>query len=57
MEKNCTKCGENFECKADKIKSCYCYNIEISEIQLKKIQLLYEDCLCISCLKYCEKIR
>lgn len=49
--KSCPRCGNKFECKIGNITQCQCFEIKLSKNELVFIKELYEDCLCINCLR------
>lgn len=46
----CESCGENFSC-GSKIGQCWCFDVEINEGTLTKLQKDFKSCLCGKCLK------
>jgi hypothetical protein len=56
MKKHCSKCNKQFECCANDIKHCQCYNIALSQATKEFIANNYKDCLCAECLKEIEII-
>ncbi|MFO7939404.1 MAG: cysteine-rich CWC family protein [Bacteroidales bacterium] len=54
--KKCEKCGKEFHCLAGTNQVCWCTRYKLTDEQLKKLEELYEDCLCEDCLKeFAEK--
>lgn len=51
MKKNCSKCGNEFECKVDEIQNCHCQKVKITKEKLIQLGKEYSDCLCEVCLK------
>lgn len=49
--KYCPRCQSKFECKAGSIFLCQCINISLTESERIYLGSLYDDCLCLSCLK------
>lgn len=43
--KNCSKCGNKFECKNE--PSCWCFK----EPKLKKNEIEMDDCVCKHCMQ------
>ena len=56
MKKYCSKCNKQFECCANDITHCQCYNIALSPAAKEFIANNYKDCLCVECLKEIEII-
>jgi len=50
-QKNCSRCGQLFECKVGDISHCQCSGIQLfAEVQAF-IDSKYQDCLCLNCLQ------
>ncbi|HEY5823085.1 MAG TPA: cysteine-rich CWC family protein [Cyclobacteriaceae bacterium] len=49
--KACPRCQTVFECKVGSVENCQCQAVRLSDDVQKKIQGLYEDCLCANCLR------
>jgi hypothetical protein len=54
MQKACSKCQTNFECKND-AAGCWCEEVVLAPEQLNYLKNYYNNCLCPSCLKALEK--
>lgn len=52
--KYCARCKIAFECRADYIRQCHCYTVQLTEQQVKDIALKYSGCLCNDCLHLAE---
>ena len=48
--KTCPACHQAFECNAENVFECQCYNIELNTQQKETIAKQYTDCLCNVCL-------
>ncbi|HQW82969.1 MAG TPA: cysteine-rich CWC family protein [Ferruginibacter sp.] len=48
---SCCRCNINFECKPGSINQCQCNVIQLTVEEKVYIELKYDDCLCINCLK------
>jgi Cysteine-rich CWC len=46
----CELCGKEFLCGA-KCGKCWCFEIDLKEETLSKLQTEFESCLCKDCLK------
>lgn len=46
----CESCGESFSC-GSKIGKCWCFEIDLSNENLAKLQDTFKNCLCNNCLK------
>jgi hypothetical protein len=46
----CESCGKDFPCGA-KSGKCWCFEIDLEEETLSKLQKEFESCLCEDCLK------
>ena len=55
MIKICPHCGEEFECKENDILNCDCATVKLSPATRTRIASVYDECLCVKCLKYFEK--
>lgn len=55
MKKTCQKCSESFDCKAEDIKNCQCFEFRIDKKEGEYIQARYSDCLCGNCLIQLKK--
>ncbi len=49
--KTCPHCQQLFECKAGTMEICQCSSIFLTQEERDYIQNLYDDCLCLNCLK------
>jgi hypothetical protein len=49
-EKNCPRCGQQFECKVGDIAHCQCFGISFTIEEKAFIEERYEECLCRNCL-------
>ncbi|MEJ8841185.1 cysteine-rich CWC family protein [Lacibacter sp. H375] len=49
-QKNCPRCGADFECKVGDVTNCQCYGIELSVEEEAFITKQFADCLCRNCL-------
>lgn len=54
--KSCPRCGAKFECKPGNITQCQCYNIILTNEENLFIKELYDDCLCIDCLRKLKEL-
>lgn len=45
----CPRCGKSFEC--GKSGKCWCYELDVPNSILEKIEKDYDSCLCPDCLK------
>lgn len=54
--KNCPRCHEAFECKAGSITICQCTGIKLTREESDFINSLFDDCLCIECLKVLKSV-
>ncbi|TGK18108.1 hypothetical protein EHO61_11710 [Leptospira fluminis] len=52
-EKKCSKCFRPFGCRADE-GGCWCDSANLNDLTLSKLRLLFDDCLCSSCLSEFE---
>ncbi|WP_232422372.1 cysteine-rich CWC family protein [Methylosarcina fibrata] len=52
--KQCPRCQRLFICKANRIHRCDCSNICLSFETIEYIRQLYDECLCLACLKELE---
>lgn len=52
--KRCRRCNAVFECKAGTVMQCQCFDVILTIEQRAYIEQRYNDCLCISCLKYLQ---
>jgi uncharacterized protein (UPF0212 family) len=50
-QKNCPRCGNQFECKVGDISNCQCYAVQLNDKEIKFIAERYVDCLCAACMK------
>ncbi|QCX54123.1 cysteine-rich CWC family protein [Elizabethkingia sp. JS20170427COW] len=50
-EKNCPRCQAPFDCKVGSIMLCQCSDIQLNYEELNYIGSLYDDCLCLKCMK------
>jgi len=50
MEKNCSKCGTPFGCKAEG-PGCWCESLQVAPETLAQLRGQYDNCLCPSCLQ------
>lgn len=46
----CSKCQKEFHCQRDQ-EQCWCYTWIIPTEVKDEMQSLYQDCLCVDCLK------
>jgi hypothetical protein len=51
----CERCGDAFECKANKYSQCQCSTVQLSINQVQYISELYDGCLCASCLRVLQQ--
>ena len=49
--KTCERCGDRFECNVADIENCDCRTVKISQEDRDRIELLYNDCVCVKCLQ------
>lgn len=49
--KVCQRCQSLFECKVGNTEQCQCGGLALEEDVRKHIRQIYNDCLCITCLK------
>ncbi|MCP4442665.1 MAG: cysteine-rich CWC family protein [Aureispira sp.] len=49
MQKTCSKCQQEFECKSDDVANCHCSKVTLTKEQLAALKQ-YSDCLCPTCL-------
>lgn len=49
--KNCHRCNRTFECKVGSILICQCSSLELTNDEREYISGLFDDCLCIECMK------
>lgn len=49
--KYCPRCNESFECKVGSIELCQCSQINLTAEEINFIQSLYDDCICLTCMK------
>jgi hypothetical protein len=49
--KICSRCSSTFECKPGNITQCQCYGVKLTRDEILFIKELYNDCLCVNCLK------
>jgi Cysteine-rich CWC len=49
-QKQCPRCGNNFECRVGDIIRCQCYGIVLPADTEGLIAQQYGDCLCRNCL-------
>jgi hypothetical protein len=49
-DKNCSKCGDIFECKLGSITICHCFDVPLNREETLYIAQNYNDCLCHKCL-------
>ena len=54
--KNCPRCGSQFECKPGNITQCQCFTIPLTLNEQAYIKEMYEDCLCVDCLKELKRL-
>ncbi|MEO0581583.1 MAG: cysteine-rich CWC family protein [Bacteroidota bacterium] len=47
----CPRCGKQFECKVGSVLLCQCSTVELTGVEREYLQELYDDCLCVSCIK------
>ena len=50
MIKKCNKCNADFECNTKNVTKCHCYQVKLSDTQIKLLKEKYNDCLCNTCL-------
>lgn len=55
MKKTCQKCSESFECNAEDILNCQCFDYRIDKKEGEYIHERYSDCLCGNCLVQLKK--
>lgn len=48
-KETCPRCKETIACS--KSLNCWCYGVDIRDSVLDTLELKYEGCLCVSCLK------
>jgi hypothetical protein len=49
--KVCPRCSGLFECKVGSITKCQCYEIQLTVEERAFIEDMYDDCLCLECLR------
>jgi len=49
--KYCPRCLKPFECKPGNITQCQCFEVKLTSKELEFIKEMYDDCLCVDCLK------
>ena len=54
-DKHCPRCNIVFECKAGSIMICQCSTIQLSVEERAYVELKFEDCLCVDCLRVLQK--
>jgi hypothetical protein len=52
-EETCASCGAKFTC--GKSGKCWCYEVSIEPSVLENLQLIYDSCLCPTCLDQLAK--
>lgn len=50
-EQACPRCGSLFTCKSGNSGLCQCNGIELGPRLLDHLADLYDDCLCLECLR------
>ena len=55
--KTCEKCKQSFECCANNIEQCHCYQIKLSAQEVEMLKGAFKDCLCKQCLTGIKKMR
>lgn len=51
MKKTCPRCGTPFTCQADQIEHCDCAGVALDDETRQQIELRFEGCLCLRCLR------
>ena len=51
ITKTCEKCQQTFECCANDIKQCFCYQIKLSVQEIALLKENFKNCLCEKCLR------
>ena len=54
--KYCPRCNSKFECKPGNVTQCQCFSVVLTLDEQVFIKELYEDCLCVACLKELKKL-
>ncbi|MCX7612259.1 MAG: cysteine-rich CWC family protein [Ignavibacterium sp.] len=54
--KKCPRCGAKFECKVGNITQCECFTVKLSKNEIDFIKSIYEDCICVNCLKKMKQL-
>ena len=49
--KYCPRCNSMFECKVGSVLICQCSTIILTNDEKDYIQLQFDDCLCVNCMK------
>lgn len=49
--KECPHCGRSFVCRNEDVFTCDCVAVRLTAGDRLRIAELYEDCLCVSCLR------
>ena len=50
MNKTCPRCGAPFECRHDKMGTCWCMDVNLTDKVRNTLKSKYSDCLCRRCL-------
>ena len=48
----CPRCGNNFNCGASDITTCFCTTVSLSNELILQLKYTYNNCLCSACLQY-----
>jgi hypothetical protein len=52
----CQACGTTFGCCADRIETCWCSTVQVSDEAREEIKKKFSDCICPACLaKFAQK--